>query len=181
MQMGKWEVRFRKDENNGLPYIDLWSRQKTQQHCWCRMAPKKQQTCFFKWFGRTTKVVPREVLEAKEARCVMGIIGNPSKRDFKGMVSGNMIRNCPVTTDAITNASAIFCPDLASVRGKTVRRMPEQVVGDYLSGAQDSDTGSRSIVCRWNIVFNHCIETIKFIKLRHVATHTAKSLNKHMQ
>jgi hypothetical protein len=145
------------------------------------MAPKKQQTCFFKWFGRTTKVVPREVLEAKEARCVMGISGNPSKRDFKGMVSGNMIRNCPVTTDAITNASAIFCPDLASVRGKTVRRMPEQVVGDYLSGAQDSDTGSRSIVCRWNIVFNHCIETIKFIKVRHVATHTAKSLNKHMQ
>ena len=174
---------FHKDENNGLPYIDLRSQQKTQQHCWCRMTLKKQQTCLFRWFGRTTKVILREVLEAKEARYVKGIIGNPSKRDFKGMLSGNMTRNCPVTADAITNACTIFCPNLASVRGKTVRRMLEQVVGDFLSGPQDSDTGSRHIFCRWNIVSNHCIciETIKFIKVGHVATRTAKSLNKHMQ
>jgi len=62
----------------------------------------------------------------KQDACVMGMIVNPSKLDFKGMVSGNMLRNCSVTTDAITNVSSIFCPNLASVRGKTVRRMLEQ-------------------------------------------------------
>jgi hypothetical protein len=33
----------------------------------------------------------RKVLQAKEARRAMGMIGNPSKRDFKNMVRGNLI------------------------------------------------------------------------------------------
>jgi hypothetical protein len=60
----------------------------------------------------------------------MGLIGNPSKNNFKGMVSNNMITNCPVTTTTITNARTIFGPDLASVRGKTVQWTPAPVVGD---------------------------------------------------
>ncbi len=62
----------------------------------------------------------RKVLQAKEARCAMGMIGNPSKRDFTNMVRGNMISICPVTSDDITNVCTIFGPDLASLRGKTV-------------------------------------------------------------
>ncbi len=54
-----------------------------------------------------------EVLQAKEARRTMGMIGNPSQRDFKNMVRGNLINNCPVTSDDVTNACAIFGPDLA--------------------------------------------------------------------
>jgi hypothetical protein len=54
-----------------------------------------------------------KVLEAKEARQVLGMIGNPSKRD-RGMVGNNIISYSPVTTDAITNACTIFGPDLAS-------------------------------------------------------------------
>jgi hypothetical protein len=42
-----------------------------------------------------------------------------------------MIRNCPVA-DNITNAHAIFGPDLASIRGKMVWRTPAPVVADYL-------------------------------------------------
>ena len=66
------------------------------------------------------KLTKKEVLQAKEVRCTMGLIGNPSETDFKGMVSNNMIKNCPVTTTDITNAHTIVRPDLASMRGMTV-------------------------------------------------------------
>ena len=48
----------------------------------------------------------------------MGMIGCPSEKDFKGMVSANMIRNCPINTNDIANARAIWGPDLASIRGR---------------------------------------------------------------
>jgi hypothetical protein len=48
-----------------------------------------------------------------------------------GMVSGNLIANCPVNNTDITNARAIFGLDLASIRGKTVRQTPTPVVADY--------------------------------------------------
>jgi hypothetical protein len=62
----------------------------------------------------------KEVIKAKEARQAQGLIGNPSKKDFKGMVSNHLIPNRPVTYADITNAQKIFRPDLASIRGKTV-------------------------------------------------------------
>jgi hypothetical protein len=34
-----------------------------------------------------------------------------SEGDYKGMVSSNMITNCPITMSDITNADAIFRPD----------------------------------------------------------------------
>ncbi len=71
-------------------------------------------------------------MEAKEARQAMGMIGNPSKEDFKGMVRGNMIQNCPVTPTAITNVRAVFGWDLPNLRGKTVRRTPAPVVSEYV-------------------------------------------------
>jgi hypothetical protein len=52
---------------------------------------------------------------------IRGMIGNPSKKDYKGMVSDNLITNCPVTTANINNAHAMFGPDLTSIRGKTVQ------------------------------------------------------------
>ena len=59
----------------------------------------------------------------------MGIVGNPNKNDFKGMVSNNMITNSPITTTAITNAQSIFGKDLASVRGKTMQWASVPIVG----------------------------------------------------
>ena len=68
----------------------------------------------------------------------MGLIGNPSENDFKGLVSNNMITNCPATTTAITNPRNIFGKDLASVRGKTVRWAPAPVVGGYVAVPKES-------------------------------------------
>jgi hypothetical protein len=39
---------------------------------------------------------------AKQARRALGMVGYPSEKDFKHMVSSNMIRNCPATPKDIT-------------------------------------------------------------------------------
>jgi hypothetical protein len=39
----------------------------------------------------------REIPKAKEARWAQGLIVNLSKSNFKEMVRGNMIQNCPIT------------------------------------------------------------------------------------
>jgi hypothetical protein len=44
-----------------------------------------------------------------------------------GMVHHNMISSCPLTQSAVIYAHTIFGPDLAGVRGRTVRRPPDTV------------------------------------------------------
>ena len=62
----------------------------------------------------------REILRAKEVRRAMEMIGYPSKQDFKGMVRANIIHNCPINVNDITNARDKWGRDLASLRGKKV-------------------------------------------------------------
>ncbi len=38
----------------------------------------------------------QEVIKAREAREAQAMLGNPSKKDFQGLVSGNLIPNCPI-------------------------------------------------------------------------------------
>jgi hypothetical protein len=60
----------------------------------------------------------KKVLKAKEARQAQAMIGNLSKRDFKGMVSNHLIFNCPMTDANIANLGNIFSLDLTSIQGK---------------------------------------------------------------
>jgi hypothetical protein len=46
------------------------------------------------------------------------------------MVRSNTIKNCPIKPTHIANTLTIFGPSAAGVRGKTVRRKPEQVEAD---------------------------------------------------
>ena len=69
----------------------------------------------------------------KEVHRAQAMMGNPSEKDCKTMVSNNLIPECPITSTDITNARAIFGPDLPSVRGKTVRTTPALVVADYVA------------------------------------------------
>jgi hypothetical protein len=87
----------------------------------------------------------REVLKAKEARRAQAMMGNPSKADYKGMVSHNLIPNCPVASSDITNARAIFGTDLPSVQGKTVRRMPAPVVADYVAVPRELVAANKTV------------------------------------
>jgi hypothetical protein len=64
----------------------------------------------------------QEVLQAKAARQGQAMLGNPSEKDYQGLVSGNLINNCPIFSSNVSNAPAIFGPDLASVRKKQLGR-----------------------------------------------------------
>ena len=73
-----------------------------------------------------------QVKNAARARRLMSMVGTPSPRDFQGMVRHNLLKDCPVTPEDVENANTIFGPDLATIRGKTVRNSPERVVTDYV-------------------------------------------------
>ena len=52
------------------------------------------------------------------------------------MEHANLIANCPVTPDNISHYQ-LSCENLATLRGKTVYRKPEQVVMDYVKIPRD--------------------------------------------
>jgi hypothetical protein len=127
----------------------------------------------------------KDVIKAKEDRQAQGLIGNPSKKDFKGMVSNHLIPNCPVTYAAITNARKIFGPDLASIRGKTVQWVPEPVMADYVAVPHP--------VIEQNIIVTMAVDVffvdgtaflitmsrrIKFVTAEHMPARTGASLSK---
>ncbi len=126
------EVRFYKDKNR-LPYIDLGDSAEDAAALLVHTGSKEAVKVFVQMVWQNYEgFTKHKVLKAKEARCAMGMIGNPSEEDFKGMVRGNMTKNCPVTPDAITNARVIFGPDLPILWGKTVQRTPVPVVSEYV-------------------------------------------------
>jgi hypothetical protein len=135
----KGEVRFYKDEQ-GFPYIDLGESNSEatmmllQQEIQERKETLDDEVSYIQTVcGNYEGYTKREVTQAKEARRAQAMMGNPSEKDYKGMVSNNLIENCPITSKDISNARTIFGPDLASIQGKTVRRAPEPVVTDYVA------------------------------------------------
>ena len=61
------------------------------------------------------------------------MIGHPYEKDFKSMVSNNMIKKCPITSSGVINAPTMFGPNLSGNRGNTIRHKPDRVVMDYLA------------------------------------------------
>ncbi len=130
----------------------------------------------------------REVMRAKEARRAQAMIGNPSEGDFKGMVNSNMIKNCLLTPSDITNAKEIFGPALASVQGKTVRRTPAPVVGDYVAVPRSLVERNKIITMAVDVFFVDgtaflitLSRNMKFITAEHIPVRTAKALVKHIE
>ncbi len=109
-------MRFHKDEQ-GLPYIDLEESNEGATIMLLQQgedALKKEamnvtfvQTVQGNYEGYTKQ----EVLKAKEARQAQAMLGNPSEKDYKGMVSNKLIANCPISLSDVSNARAIFGPD----------------------------------------------------------------------
>jgi hypothetical protein len=99
----KGEVRFYKDEQ-GLPYLDLSESNKAgamlllQREEELRAAEGDValvQTVRGNYEGYTKQ----EVLKAKEARRAQAMMGNPSEKDYKGMVSNKLIPNPELPRD----------------------------------------------------------------------------------
>ncbi len=117
-------VKFFKDKQ-GLPYINLDGSGREAAIMLLEMAVRVEaeeikqglvnvQTVRENYKGYSK----RKILKAKEAKQAQGLIGNPSKSNFKGMARGNIIQYCPIMPNNIANMCAIFGPDLASIRGK---------------------------------------------------------------
>ena len=85
----------------------------------------KVETVRDNYKGFTKQDVKKAVLAHK----AQAMVGSPSERHFAELVSKNCtaLKTIPVTCSDLTNARAIFGPDLSGVRGKTVRQKPDRV------------------------------------------------------
>jgi hypothetical protein len=123
------EVKFHKDKQ-GLLYINLdGSDEETavlliqimeQQDKEKEDSTKEGVTLVQTVRGNYEGFTKQEVIKAREAREAQAMLGKPSEKDFQGLVSGNLIPNCPIVCGNISNAHIIFGPNLASICGITV-------------------------------------------------------------
>ena len=102
----KGSVYFHKDEQ-GLTYINLDASVYDE-------ATTMVQTVRSNYKGFTKK----DIKAAKVARKLQGMIGSPSEKDYGGMVSSNMIKNCPIDSTDVSNARTIFALTLLVSEGK---------------------------------------------------------------
>jgi hypothetical protein len=182
------EVRFHKDEN-GLPYIDLGESSEDDAAMLVQTGLEDAANMLVQMVhGNDKGYTMRETLRAKEARRAMGMIGCPSEQDFKGMVRANMICNCPINANDITNARNIWGPDLASIRGKTVQRTPAPVITVYVAVPRSIIDRNKTVTMAAIVFFVDgtaflltVSQQIKFITAEYVAGRTAQSLSTHME
>jgi len=81
------------------------------------------------------------------------MLGHPSRKDYKSMVFANLIANCPVTPENISHAHKLVGENLAGLRGKTVRRKPEQVVTDYVQIPRDLIQTNKYVTLTADVMF----------------------------
>ena len=88
----------------------------------------------------------------------------------------------------MSNARAIFGPDLDSVRGKTVRRKPKSTVEEYVAVPKELVSRHKFISIEADVFFVDGISflltvaiKLKFVTLEHTPVSTAKSLVKHIK
>jgi hypothetical protein len=149
---------------------------------------KKEVTLVQTVRGNYEGFTKQEVIKAQEAREAQAMLGNPSEKEFQGLVSGNLIPNCPIACADISNAGYFFGPDLASIHGKTVRRMPVPVVEDYVAIPWQLVDTNKAVTLVADVFFVDEIafliavsRRIKFVTTKHLPIRTATSPSKHLQ
>ena len=111
------------------------------------------------------------------------MFGHRTDRDFLGMVRVNMILNCPIKDTAVINANRIFVPDLAGVRGRTVRETPATVTTNYVQIPKEIPEQHRLVVLAVDVMFVNGVpflvsvaRGLNFITVEYTKTRTAKAL-----
>jgi hypothetical protein len=99
------------------------------------------------------------------------------------MVRANMILNCPIKDTAVINANHIFGPDLAGVRGRTVRETPAPVTTNYVQIPREILERHRLVVLAVDVMFVNGVpflvrvaRGLNFITAEYTKTCTAKAL-----
>ena len=73
----------------------------------------------------------REIQAADEARNLYRKVGWPGEAEFQSLLRNNFVHNCPVTPDDAKRAMIIYCPDIATLKGKTTRSSAAPRVPTY--------------------------------------------------
>jgi hypothetical protein len=160
------------NNDGGMPYIDLTTLEG-------EVALSLVQTVR----GNAEGYTKREVNEAREARKAQAMVGHPTDREWLGMVRANIIKNCPITDKAVINAQRIFGPELAGVRGRTIRETPASVTTDYVQIPREILERHRRVVLAVDVMFVNGVpflvsvaRGLNFITVEHTKTRTAKNL-----
>jgi hypothetical protein len=186
-------VRFYKDKQ-GLPFIDLKELNEEAAMMLLQRGVESYEggedvtMLVQNAQGNYKGYNKQEVLKAKESQRGQALIGSPSKKDYRGMVSSNLISNCPFSKTNVTNVRAIFGPDLASVQGKTVWHILAPVVADYVAVPRSLVKTNKVVTLAADVFFVDrmafllpALQRIKFVMAEHVPVQTATSLSKHLK
>ncbi len=145
-------------------------------------------SCMWGVHGNYEGFTQREILQAKKASRVQAMLGSPSKKDLQGLVSGNMIANCPFSLSDVTNAKIIYGPDIPRTQGATLRRRPALVVTNYVAVPRLLVEANKVITLAADMLFEDgaaflltVLQRLKFVTANHVPVRTASQLSKHIK
>ncbi len=133
--------------------------------------------------GNMEGYMQHKVEDACAAREAQAMLGHPTDRNFLGMVRSGMISNCSVTPNAVQNARRIFGPNLARVRGRTVRQPPDSVTTNYVQIPRALLERHQRVTLAVDVMFVNGIpflvsvaRGLNLVTAEHVPTRTAKQL-----
>jgi hypothetical protein len=125
----------------------------------------------------------KQILRANDARRLMQMVALPSERALQSMVRLNMLQNCPITNDDIKNANTIWGSDIATIRGKTIRRKPDRVETDYVEIPCALLSFQVNVTLVADVMFVNGVpflvsasRNINLITIEHAPKHTASKL-----
>ena len=95
----------------------------------------------------------QQIEQARRARKLYGMIGYPSVVDFKNSVKNNLINNCPITIQDIVAAEKIYGPDIAALKGKTVRTEPLRVNTEIIAVPERIKKLHHNVILGGDIIF----------------------------
>ena len=75
----------------------------------------------------------REVVGAEKARSLEAGLAFPSASDYQWILKSNQVQECPVTPDDAKHATKIWGSNVASLKGKTTRTVPDPVPTDMVA------------------------------------------------
>ena len=116
------------------------------------------------------------------------MIGDTSGRDFKSIVSNNMIPKSPVTTYDFTNSHTRFGTNLAGIRDKKVQQNTDRAVMDYIAIPKNFMKLHKSVTLTADVMFVNVTlllinmsHGIKFVTAKQIPLRTYKQSSKSLK
>ncbi len=109
------------------------------------------------------------------------MVGNPTDKEFKGVVCERLITDCPFTVQDVENANHIFGSYLANLRGKMIRTKQEHVRIEYDQIPWDFDELHKYVTLVADVMFVNglpflvtSLQGISLVTIEYLKSRTAK-------